>query len=108
MTSYNCGDTTGGRVVTAATKTIAVEPGSELDRLLEEALATTVVLLKNDGQRFLLQQASDDIWADYDPEASIRGIREAAGSWAGLVDAEAFKAYIRERRRTKNRPSVRW
>ncbi|MGH2562810.1 MAG: hypothetical protein ACRDJH_27430 [Thermomicrobiales bacterium] len=91
----------------ATTKTIAVEPGSDVDRLLEEASDATVVLVK-DGQRFLLHQAPDDIWAGYDPEASIRGIREAAGSWAGLIDAEAFKAYIRERRRTKNRPSIRW
>ncbi|MGI8690174.1 MAG: hypothetical protein ACR2M3_16480 [Thermomicrobiales bacterium] len=32
---------------------------------------------------------------------------QAAGSWKGLIDAEAFKAYIRERRKTANRPSVK-
>lgn len=31
---------------------------------------------------------------------------QAAGSWKGLIDAEAFKAYLRERRKTANRPSV--
>ncbi|MGH2534260.1 MAG: hypothetical protein ACRDJW_18480 [Thermomicrobiales bacterium] len=91
----------------AASKTITVEPGTDLDRLLEEATTTTLVLVK-DGQRFLLHRAPEDIWEGYDPEASIRGIWAAAGSWKGLVDAEEFKAYIRERRRTKNRPSVRW
>lgn len=91
----------------AASKTITVEPGSDLDRLLEEASTTPLVFVK-DGQRFLLHQAPEDIWDRYDPEASIRGIREAAGGWSGLVDAEAFKAYIRERRRTKNRSPVSW
>jgi hypothetical protein len=38
---------------------------------------------------------------------SIEGIQKAARAWQGLIDAEAFKAYIREWRRTKNRPSVR-
>jgi len=28
----------------------------------------------------------DDIWADYDPEAAIRGIRESSGGGKGLVD----------------------
>jgi len=41
-------------------------------------------------------------------ERTLEGINRAAGSWKGLVDAEAFKAYIRERRRTKNRPPVRF
>jgi uncharacterized protein (DUF433 family) len=43
------------------------------------------------------------------PEDVIRsreGIRQAAGSWKG-IDTEAFKAYIADRRRTANRPSVK-
>jgi len=32
---------------------------------------------------------------------------QAAGSWQGLIDAEQFKAYIRERRKTANRPPVK-
>ncbi len=39
--------------------------------------------------------------ADYDAFVS------AAGSWKGLIDAEAFKGYIRERRTTASRPSVK-
>ena len=38
---------------------------------------------------------------------SIEGIERAAGSWVGLVDGEAFKAYVRERRRTSSRPPVK-
>lgn len=30
----------------------------------------------------------------------------AAGSWKGIIDADTFKAYIRERRKIANRPSV--
>lgn len=37
---------------------------------------------------------------------SIEGVERAAGSWVGLVDGEALKAYIRERRRTSSRPPV--
>jgi uncharacterized protein (DUF433 family) len=43
------------------------------------------------------------------PEAVARsreGIREAAGSWKD-IDTAAFKAYIKERRQTANRPSVK-
>jgi hypothetical protein len=38
---------------------------------------------------------------------SEEGIRKAAGRWKDIVDADAFKAYIRERRRTSSRPPVR-
>ncbi|HKG25335.1 MAG TPA: hypothetical protein VKB09_06780 [Thermomicrobiales bacterium] len=38
---------------------------------------------------------------------SIEGIERTAGAWVGLVDAEAFKGYIRERRRTSSRPPVK-
>ena len=39
---------------------------------------------------------------------SIEGIKRAAGSWADTIDAEAFKAYIRERRRSSSRPPVKF
>jgi uncharacterized protein (DUF433 family) len=41
-----------------------------------------------------------------DVARSREGIREAAGSWRD-IDTEAFKAYIKERRQTANRPSVK-
>jgi len=88
-------------------KIIEVEPDGELARLLDEADGGEIQLVR-DGVRYRLARERDDIWAGYDLEKSLAGIRKAAGSWKGLIDAEEFKAYIRERRRTKNRPSVRW
>lgn len=90
-------------------KTIAVEPGSELDRLLDEASRRPLRFVRGD-ERFLLNLEAEEesIWAGYDPERARQGILVAAGSWAGIVDPEACKAYLRERRKTKNRPSVRW
>jgi uncharacterized protein (DUF433 family) len=41
-----------------------------------------------------------------DVARSREGIREAAGSWKD-IDTEAFKAYLKERRQTANRPSVK-
>jgi hypothetical protein len=41
-----------------------------------------------------------------DVARSRDGILKAAGSWEG-IDTEAFKAYIKERRQTANRPSVK-
>jgi hypothetical protein len=41
-----------------------------------------------------------------DVARSKEGIRKAAGSWKG-IDTKAFKAYIKERRQTVNRPSVK-
>jgi hypothetical protein len=38
---------------------------------------------------------------------SEEGIRRAAGGWKDIVDAESFKAYVAERRRTSSRPPVR-
>lgn len=88
-------------------KTIEVEPGGELDRLLDEATDAPLRLVRGD-KRFRVVREPDDIWRGYDAERAIEGIRQAAGAWKGLVDAEEFKAYIRERRRTKNRPPVSW
>lgn len=131
----------------AEPRTIEVQPGSELDWLLDEAKGTPLRLVRN-GERFRLdrEQAADDPLAarvpavagastaasatggtataatsdappatDQDdrrpsPEQvarSIAGIRQAAGSWVGLVDAEEFKANILERRKSSRRPSVR-
>jgi len=47
-------------------KTIEVESGSELDRLLDEADEAPVRLVRN-GVRYRLDREGADIWADYDP-----------------------------------------
>lgn len=83
----------------AAARTIDVTPGSELDRLLEEANGTPLVFVKN-GVRYRVERedAADDIWANYDPERVRRALRESAGALAH-IDREALKADIRAQRR---------
>lgn len=89
-------------------KTVEVEPGSELDRLLDEAARAPLRLVRN-GEPFRLDREAgdEDIWAGYDPELARESTLAASGAWKDF-DADGFKAYIRERRRTKNRPSVHW
>lgn len=91
-----------------ATRTIHVARGSELDRLLE-TLDETPVELERDGVHYRLDRIEKPSalsgLSDERVARSIAGIRKAAGAWDD-VDAEEFKAYIRDRRRTANRPSV--
>lgn len=110
--------------MSAEPRTITIEPGSEVARLLD-GVSDDPVVLAVDGERFRLVRLEPDrpeglrltlatreqVSRPPTPEEverSITGIRAAAGGWIGLVDGEAFKEYIRERRLTKNRPSVRW
>jgi hypothetical protein len=79
-------------------QTIEVTPESDLGSVLDAAEAGPIRLVRN-GVRFHLALEDEDIWAGYDPEEARAGILAASGSWKGLVDAEAFKAYILERRR---------
>jgi hypothetical protein len=82
----------------AAAKTIEVMPGSEWDRLLEEAAGAPLILVK-DGVRYRLdrEDAKEDIWANYDPERVLQVLEETAGSWRG-IDTEALIAEIHEQR----------
>ena len=91
--------------MTSEPKTIEVEPGGELDRLLDEADEAPLRLVRN-GVRYRLDRETEDIWADYDPERAIEGMRRAAGSWKD-VDAEALKAYIYTGREQGTRPPDR-
>ncbi len=88
----------------ATPKKIIVHPNSEVARLLDEA-AEQPLLLEKDGVQYRLDREGTAIRADYDPEVAREGIRKAAGSWKD-IDAEAFKAYIRERRSASSRPPV--
>lgn len=99
----------------AETKVIRVEPDRALARLIEEAAGRPVRLELGDAVFRLEREArvepsaeapAGSIWEGYDPEAARAGTLAVAGSWRGLVDGEALKAYIRERRKTKHRPSV--
>lgn len=90
-------------------KVIDVEPGGEIDRLLDEAAERPLRLVRGDRSfRLDVEPVEEDIWANYDPERARQSTLAFAGAWKGLVDAEAFKDYVQARRKTKNRPSVRW
>lgn len=86
----------------AVIKTIDVEPGSELDRLLEEADGATLRLVRH-GVRYRLEPEDEDPWADYDPERAGAGMRAAAGSLS-VEDAERLKEYIYRGREEGTRP----
>jgi hypothetical protein len=88
-------------------KKITVAKGSSLDKLLSEAALRPILLEKN-GQVFLLERMENDekTPSPEDVTRSREGILKAAGSWKD-IDTEAFKAYIKDRRQTANRPSVK-
>lgn len=94
-------------------KTIDVDPGSEVARILEEA-GETPVTLRLGGARYRLERersigvkpGADDIWANYDPERARESTLAAAGAWKD-IDAEALKAYIYRGREEGSRSSGR-
>ena len=88
-----------------AVKTIQIEPGSEIDRLLDEA-ATGPINLERRGEQFRLNRVeygTGDIEAGYDAQRAIAGMRAAAGSWSD-IDAEEIKAYLYRAREERTRP----
>ncbi len=108
----------------AETKTIEVAPGSELDRVLDEAGGKPLVLVK-DGVRYRLtpedatasspepEQAAPpqdtghrDPWADYDPDKLWEGVQAAAGCISS-EEGERMKEYIYAAREAGTRPPNR-
>jgi len=94
-------------------RTIQVLSGSEIDRLLEELNVSAMpVELEKNGVRYRLDRVHasgrprSDVWAGYDPDRALEGLRRVAGTWVGLGNPEELKKYLRGRRRTANRPSV--
>lgn len=96
-----------------ASRILRVSPHSELSHLLHDALQSGEPVVINTGEAmYRLGVESTESLAltarrpsPAEVERSRAGIREGAGSWPD-VDADAFKDYIRERRRTANRSSV--
>jgi hypothetical protein len=88
-------------------KKITVTERSSLTNLLTEAASNPILLEKN-GEVFLLERMENEekMPSPEDVAQSREGICKAAGSWQG-IDTEAFKAYIADRRRTANRPSIK-
>jgi hypothetical protein len=97
-----------------AIRTLRVPPDGELSRLLHDALASGEPVTVDTGEAVYRvdvatvhpKTATSRLPTPEETERSRAGIREAAGSWRE-ADADAFKAYIRERRRTANRPPVK-
>jgi hypothetical protein len=90
-----------------ATNTLDIDPASELGEALRRAsLEHSKVIVKAGAAEYRLSVSrvpSSDSEIDEDiGELSRRAILETAGTWKG-VDAEALKAYIRERRLTPSR-----
>jgi|SoiMethySBSTD1v2_1073268.scaffolds.fasta_scaffold613411_2 hypothetical protein len=79
----------------AEPRRITVEPGSELDRLLDD-VGDEGLLIQRNGDFFRLGRAestSGGLPRDYDPEAARAAIEATAGSWAD-VDIDAMIEYI--------------
>jgi hypothetical protein len=85
--------------------TIQVEPDSELALALARADDEPVVLDSN-GVRFRVIRASDDLWADYDPDAVLAGLRAVAGTLSA-EEGERIKALIYRGRAEGTRPLSR-
>jgi hypothetical protein len=101
--------------MTDAARTIHVEPGSELDRLLEQ-VEEEPVEIERGGRRFRvtlreirseeLDTGTSDLWEGYNPETAMAGILAAAGAWSD-IDAEALKKMLRQAREAGSRPANR-
>jgi hypothetical protein len=78
------------------TKTIVVEPDSEIGRLLKQADEQPLLVQKN-GVRYRVSREVDDPFANYDPERALEALRKSAGALKG-VDIEKLKAELREQR----------
>jgi len=82
--------------MTTTTKTLTVEPDSDVARVLQEAADTPLVVAAS-GARYRVVRELPDPFTDYDPEDVYEALRRSAGAFAGL-DAAAFKAEIQEQR----------
>lgn len=92
-----------------ATKTIYVEPGSDLDRLLEATGEADLELVQH-GVRYRLTRISPrpgddrvqladerDLWAGYDPAHVQTALRYSAGTLQG-IDREQLRRDLAEQR----------
>lgn len=82
--------------MTAALKTITVEPNSEVARVLEQA-AKEPILIESRGARFRVVREGDDPFANYDPERARAALDRAFGTLKG-IDVDHFLAELKEER----------
>ena len=90
-------------------KKIVISPDSELGLLLKDAAVAREAVLVDTGEAIYtvvigVTGLPSALHAD-NIERSQEGISSAAGSWID-VGADAFNAYIAERRRQSSRPPV--
>lgn len=90
----------------ANARSIDIPAESETATRLHEADDAPVVFVVGGARYRVVREesnlAKDDIWAGYDPEKAIEGMRAAAGSWKD-IDAEALKADVRRWREEGSR-----
>jgi hypothetical protein len=85
--------------------TIHLDPDSELARALADAKEAPV-LLESNGVHFRVIRVTDDLWADYDPEAVLAALRAAAGTLSP-EEGERIKQLIYRGREEGTRPLSR-
>ncbi len=85
-----------------ATRTISIDPESELGKALAEADKTPVVLAL-DGTRFRVSRSDDDPWEKYDPARVRAGLRKIAGL-ISPEEADRLKEMIYRGREEGTRP----
>jgi hypothetical protein len=84
---------------------IRLDPDSELARALAAA-EDEPVLLESNGVRFRVSRDTDDLWANYDPEAILASLREVAGTMSP-EEGERIKRLIYRGREEGTRPLTR-
>lgn len=93
----------------ARSRAYRVNPESEAAMLIKAAADAAEPIRVDTGERVYRVAVGEETEATLPPPsaedvaASVAGITAAAGSWVGLVDAEAFKAYLRARRKLAKR-----
>jgi hypothetical protein len=89
-----------------ASEPIHVNDDSELPRLVDEASERPVRFVrKGVVYRLTVDDAKEDLWANYDPEAVRAAVREATGAIPG--DADEIIERLYEARRVGSRPMTR-
>lgn len=89
-----------------------VNPESETVRLVREAASSGAPVRVDTGEAVYHLNADEEspdrlyLPTPEEAAASVAAIKQVAGAWKELVDADELKAYIRERRKTANPPSL--
>lgn len=81
----------------AEPKLIPIEPDSELEHLLDAAVAGSIVLVRGDERFRVIREKTSGLPA-MDPERVRKAFERSVGILKG-IDAEALKAEIREQRK---------